>query len=218
MKLCVGLDVGATSLKLAALGASLREFCQKSEPAPFRRWAIPADRPEGDFVLVSNYRRIQGNPLQAVYDLLSELEQWAGAGAIKNLLVTGSGGRRAASLLGCGYENEFRALAKGVRLMHPEVRTIFEMGGAHAFNTKDKEIYWKDQTVRYHQQFATDQHRQPGQRGRHRGQDHHGHRHLGAPQACLPGSAGALIVGDPTGKVSIPSFVFYKGTVTGISR
>lgn len=34
--------------------------------------------------------------------------------------------------------------------------TLFEMGGAHAFNTADKEIYWKDQTVRYHQQFATE--------------------------------------------------------------
>ncbi len=34
--------------------------------------------------------------------------------------------------------------------------TIFEMGGAHAFNTADKEIYWKDQTVRYHHQFATE--------------------------------------------------------------
>lgn len=34
--------------------------------------------------------------------------------------------------------------------------TIFEMGGAHAFNYPDKEVYWKDQTVRYHQQFATE--------------------------------------------------------------
>ena len=34
--------------------------------------------------------------------------------------------------------------------------TIFEMGGAHAFNYPDKEIYWKDQTVRYHQEFCTD--------------------------------------------------------------
>jgi alanyl-tRNA synthetase len=30
------------------------------------------------------------------------------------------------------------------------------MGGAHAFNYPDKEIYWKDQTVRYHHEFATD--------------------------------------------------------------
>ncbi|HJW65922.1 MAG TPA: alanine--tRNA ligase, partial [Candidatus Bathyarchaeia archaeon] len=34
--------------------------------------------------------------------------------------------------------------------------TIFEMGGAHAFNYPDKEIYWKDQTVRYHHEFVTE--------------------------------------------------------------
>jgi alanyl-tRNA synthetase len=34
--------------------------------------------------------------------------------------------------------------------------TIFEMGGAHAFNYPDKEVYWKDQTVRYHHEFATE--------------------------------------------------------------
>lgn len=34
--------------------------------------------------------------------------------------------------------------------------TIFEMGGAHAFNYSDKEIYWKDDTVRFHQRFATE--------------------------------------------------------------
>jgi alanyl-tRNA synthetase len=34
--------------------------------------------------------------------------------------------------------------------------TIFEMGGHHAFNYPDKEIYWKDQTVRYHHAFVTE--------------------------------------------------------------
>jgi alanyl-tRNA synthetase len=33
--------------------------------------------------------------------------------------------------------------------------TIFEMGGAHAFNYPDKEVYWKDQTVRYQHQWVT---------------------------------------------------------------
>jgi alanyl-tRNA synthetase len=33
---------------------------------------------------------------------------------------------------------------------------IFEMGGAHAFNYPDKEIYWMDQTIRYHHQLATE--------------------------------------------------------------
>jgi alanyl-tRNA synthetase len=34
--------------------------------------------------------------------------------------------------------------------------TIFEMGGAHAFNYPDKEVYWKDETVRLHHRFATE--------------------------------------------------------------
>jgi alanyl-tRNA synthetase len=33
--------------------------------------------------------------------------------------------------------------------------TIFEMGGAHAFNYPDKELYWKDQTVQYHHDWVT---------------------------------------------------------------
>jgi alanyl-tRNA synthetase len=34
--------------------------------------------------------------------------------------------------------------------------TIFEMGGAHAFNYPKKEVYWKDDTVRFHHRFATE--------------------------------------------------------------
>lgn len=34
--------------------------------------------------------------------------------------------------------------------------TIFEMGGAHAFNLPDKEVYWKDDTARFHQRFCTE--------------------------------------------------------------
>jgi len=34
--------------------------------------------------------------------------------------------------------------------------TIFEMGAHHAFNYPDHEVYWKDQTVRYHHEFVTD--------------------------------------------------------------
>ncbi len=33
--------------------------------------------------------------------------------------------------------------------------TSFEMGGAHAFNYPNKEIYWKDECVRYHHQLLT---------------------------------------------------------------
>jgi alanyl-tRNA synthetase len=32
--------------------------------------------------------------------------------------------------------------------------TIFEMGGAHAFNYPDKEVYWKEETAQYYHEFA----------------------------------------------------------------
>ena len=34
--------------------------------------------------------------------------------------------------------------------------TIFEMGGAHAFNYPNKEVYWKNETVQFHHRFATE--------------------------------------------------------------
>jgi len=34
--------------------------------------------------------------------------------------------------------------------------TIFEMGGAHAFNYPDRQVYWKDQTVAYHHELLTE--------------------------------------------------------------
>jgi len=33
---------------------------------------------------------------------------------------------------------------------------IFEMGGHHAFNYPDKQVYWKDQTIRYHHELLTE--------------------------------------------------------------
>lgn len=33
--------------------------------------------------------------------------------------------------------------------------TIFEMGGAHAFNYPEKQVYWKDETVRFHHELLT---------------------------------------------------------------
>jgi len=35
--------------------------------------------------------------------------------------------------------------------------SIFEMGGAHAFNYPDKEIYWKEDTVRYHHKLLSEE-------------------------------------------------------------
>jgi len=79
--------------------------------------------------VLSTYRRLQGNPLQAASDLLREFCEVVPEGMIEGIRLTGSGGRTVARALDAGFENEFRALARSVHALYPEVRTVFEMGG-----------------------------------------------------------------------------------------
>ncbi|MGA2991630.1 MAG: acyl-CoA dehydratase activase [Candidatus Korobacteraceae bacterium] len=133
MSINIGLDIGAVSLKLAAIGgdedrASFEALTAKSEAffaGHFPEISGLAGRP----LVLSRYRRIQGSPIQSTFDLLRELYEQVPERAVEGIRVTGSGSQLIAKILGIYFENEFRALAKGVRLFYPEVRTVFEMGG-----------------------------------------------------------------------------------------
>src|SRR6185369_4857789 len=133
MSINIGLDIGAVSLKLAAMGSpedgpaflslitSNREFF----PAAFPSESSFAGRP----LVLSKYRRIQGSPIQSTFDLLKELYEHVPEASVEGIRVTGSGSQLIAKILGIYFENEFRSVTKGVRLFYPDVRTVFEMGG-----------------------------------------------------------------------------------------
>ncbi|MBZ5537094.1 MAG: acyl-CoA dehydratase activase [Acidobacteriia bacterium] len=133
MSINLGLDIGAVSLKLAAVGTPadehmLRRLVEKSGPffaARFPEACGLADHP----LILSHYRRIQGSPAEAAYRLLKEFIAHVPERGIEGIRVTGSGGRLIARILGLSVDNEFRAIAKGLRTICPEVRTVFEMGG-----------------------------------------------------------------------------------------
>ncbi len=134
MSVNIGLDIGAVSLKLAALGApgdaALFQSLAEEKPDSFFPGHFPAasvwaERP----LVLSRYRRIQGSPIQSTFDLLKEFYECVPEQAVEGIRVTGSGSQLIARILGIYFENEFRALAKGVRVFYPEVRTVFEMGG-----------------------------------------------------------------------------------------
>ncbi len=134
MAINIGLDIGAVSLKLAAIGAPAdRELMDRLTeknpdgffPAQFPAGSALAGRP----LALSRYRRIQGSPIQSTFDLLKELYEHVPEENVEGIRVTGSGSELIAKLLGIYFENEFRAVAKGVRDFYPEVRTVFEMGG-----------------------------------------------------------------------------------------
>jgi predicted CoA-substrate-specific enzyme activase len=127
MGINIGLDIGAISLKLAALGAPadrplLQSLCAAH---PEFRMTSLGDRP----LVLSDYRRIAGSPIQSTYDLLREFYDTVPDVAVEGMRVTGSGSRIIAKVLGLFFENEFKAMARMIGTFYPDVRTVFEIGG-----------------------------------------------------------------------------------------
>ena len=133
MSINIGLDIGAVSLKLAAIGSTddaklLEGLTHKTDAffgGRFPESSVLAGRP----LILSRYRRIQGSPIQSTFDVLKDLYEYVPEKSVEGIRVTGSGSQLIAKILGIYFENEFRALAKGVREFYPAVRTVFEMGG-----------------------------------------------------------------------------------------
>lgn len=133
MSIGLGLDVGAVSVKLAALGAPedypvLARLAEAS--SSFFLPKLPRRNGISECcVALSTYRLLQGSLLEAASDLLREFCEVVPEEAITGIRFTGSGGRKMALAFDAGFENEFRALARSMHAFYPQVRTVFEMGG-----------------------------------------------------------------------------------------
>jgi len=87
---------------------------------------------ESSEILASSYLWTEGNPIGAVKRLLATLEeQLASSGAqIVAVGTTGSARELIGAILGAqAIKNEITAHAMGTLSLHPDVRTIFEIGG-----------------------------------------------------------------------------------------
>src|ERR1039457_2063029 len=127
MGINLGLDIGAISLKLAAIGKPadqpiLESLCSTH---PQFRLSELAGQP----LVLSEYRRIAGSPIQSTYDLLHEFYEVVPEDRVEGIRVTGSGARTIARVLGLFFENEFKAIARMIGTVYPHVRTVFEIGG-----------------------------------------------------------------------------------------
>ena len=127
MGINIGLDIGAISLKLAALWKpgdrpALVSLC--AAHPEFRLTAFQ-DRP----LMLSDYRRIAGSPIQSTYDLLRTIYDVVPEDRVEGIRVTGSGSRTSAKVLGLFFENEFKAIARMIRALYPHIRTVFEICG-----------------------------------------------------------------------------------------
>jgi predicted CoA-substrate-specific enzyme activase len=128
MSMLVGIDVGAVGIKAAVLiragqGAA---FVQRSGQ---RLQVLAAPDGAAWDVLVVAPRRTRGRPLDVTRELLIELLEVIPADQVRGLAVTGSGSALLGEVLGAATCNEFQAATRAVDLLHPQVRTVFEIGG-----------------------------------------------------------------------------------------
>jgi len=131
----LGIDIGCISVKIAVVGGSddlqlFRDVAERSgifhQPAVEGRvLPDPASPP----VLATAYRRINGSPAEAARELLRQVLAALPEGYVTAVGVTGTGGRLVSTALDLPYENEFKAIARAVGTLHPDVTNVFEMGG-----------------------------------------------------------------------------------------
>ncbi len=130
----LGLDVGSSSVKLAAVleQHEAHGLSRRLSSSNTFRVVPPVPGAPTSSIVVSDYRRSLGNPLQTALDLLEEFRSAFPGLEAGQICVTGSGGRRAAQVLEASYENEFKAIARGIAAVCPHTRTVFEMGGENS--------------------------------------------------------------------------------------
>jgi activator of 2-hydroxyglutaryl-CoA dehydratase/predicted nucleotide-binding protein (sugar kinase/HSP70/actin superfamily) len=126
----IGVDVGAVGAKAAVI-QPLSDPATLTPPAGvLRPLATPQDAPYR--VWVAPYRRTRGRPLEAVRAILAALLDVVPQEQTIALALTGTGSRLVAEALQASTCNEFQACVRAVDLLHPDVRTILEIGGENS--------------------------------------------------------------------------------------
>ena len=125
MSLSVGIDIGTISVKAAVLGDS--QDCDRLDQL-VRTGAFAwqtAPRP----LILSSYRRVLGDPVGVAQAILVAVRESVPDIPPSRILATGSGARLLQARESIERANDFKAIAAAASFLHPEVATVFEMGG-----------------------------------------------------------------------------------------
>jgi predicted CoA-substrate-specific enzyme activase len=137
MGVFLGIDVGTVSLKVVVLGDEashdvLSNSVQRSDLLRRPAQSELTDPKLSKHLLVAEYTRIKGSPVEATNEILKRIFEVIPPETVEGIRVCGSGGGLVGQLLGVNYENDFRAIARGVGEMYPHIRTVLEMGGQNS--------------------------------------------------------------------------------------
>ena len=125
MAVSVGIDIGAVSVKAAILGdPEDRDDLDRLAGDGEFAW-MPAPR----LLLVSRYRRSLGDPLGTAEAMVAAIQKHVRDVRWDRIRVTGRGATLLQERWSLDRVNEFKAIAAAAGFLHPEVATLFEMGG-----------------------------------------------------------------------------------------
>jgi predicted CoA-substrate-specific enzyme activase len=132
-KAFIGIDVGSVSIKIAVILANNYAIPYQKLCSNGKFFHISSQKSRGILtskrILLSKYQRALGEPVKVTHDILKELFKHIPINEIGGIGVTGSGGKYISELLNIKLENEFCAIARGIGLLYPQVKTVLEMGG-----------------------------------------------------------------------------------------
>ncbi|MCE5272540.1 acyl-CoA dehydratase activase [bacterium] len=136
MAVHIGVDLGSVSVKAALFSTDPEErgFFESLRAGGLFEHVLELTRAADGAVCrvaVTPYRRVSGNQLRETRALLESLLQTVG-GRLGEVAGTGSGAPFLSRQFQLPAQNEFRAIAKAVELLNPDVRTVFEMGGENS--------------------------------------------------------------------------------------
>ncbi|MFN8135429.1 MAG: acyl-CoA dehydratase activase [Bacteroidales bacterium] len=80
-------------------------------------------------IVENRYTYCEGRPFYVLKNILEDIINQYGAGQIGSIALTGSGGKKAAELIGGSFINEIIAQSTSASELYPEAKTIIEMGG-----------------------------------------------------------------------------------------
>ncbi len=80
-------------------------------------------------IIESHYNFCHGRPFKVLYQILKKLTEKHGIKSINKIGFTGSGGQKAAKMLGGKFVNEIIAQSSSVAELYPNIKTVIEMGG-----------------------------------------------------------------------------------------
>ncbi|MHC4917254.1 MAG: BadF/BadG/BcrA/BcrD ATPase family protein, partial [Planctomycetota bacterium] len=102
--LCLGVDIGSVSVDAALVDGR-------------------------GHLLWHCYRRHRGSPLTVAADVIDEAMRRLEGRRLAGAATTGSGGKLVAEKTGCVFVNEIVAAGRACSALHPEARTLIDMGG-----------------------------------------------------------------------------------------